>query len=67
MAHFVDKVLDSFANLAVEIKKLTIEKVAAEAGIKPRVVKAFCTDPMKSKNSDITKIRAAVTALQADK
>lgn len=66
MAHYVDNALDAFARLAAEIKKLTIEKVAAEAGIKPRVVKAFCADPMKSKNSDITKIRAAVTALQAE-
>jgi hypothetical protein len=45
---------------------LTIEKVAAEAGIKPRMVKKFCTDPLLSKNSDITKIKRAVTALTAE-
>jgi hypothetical protein len=66
MAHYVDTVLEGFARLAVEIKKLTIEKVAAEAGIKPRMVKKFCTDPMNSKNSDITKIRRAVATLTAE-
>ena len=66
MAHYVDTALEGFARLAAEIKKLTIEKVAAEAGIKPRMVKKFCTDPMMSKNSDITKIRKAVATLTAE-
>jgi hypothetical protein len=66
MAHYVDNALEGFARLAAEIKKLTIEKVAAEAGIKPRMVKKFCTDPLLSKNSDITKIKRAVTALTAE-
>lgn len=66
MAHYVDNALDAFARLAAEIQKLTIEKVAAEAGIKPRMVKKFCTDPMLSKNSDITKIKKAVVALTAE-
>jgi len=65
MAHYVDTVLEGFARLGAEVKKLTIEKVAAEAGIKPRMVKKFCTDPMLSKNSDIDKIRKAVATLTA--
>lgn len=66
MAHYVDKVLESFQELGAEVKKLTIEKVAEQAGLKPRIVKKFCTDPMMSKNSDIKKIRDAVAALKAE-
>lgn len=64
MAHYSEKVLDSMGELGDRIKAIGIEKIAEAAGIKPRVVKKFISDPMASKNSEIAKIRKAVEALE---
>jgi hypothetical protein len=65
MPHYVDKVLEGMRELGQEIKKLGVEKVAEKAGLKPRIVKKFCSDPMTSNNSDIRKIKAAVEEMRS--
>lgn len=65
MANYAEKVLDSMGSLGDKVKSFGIEKVAEAAGIKPRIVKKFLTDPMSCKNSEIAKIRKAVEALES--
>jgi hypothetical protein len=55
--------IESLNDIGVQVREIGIEKVAAQAGIKPAIVRKFVADAMQSKNSDIRKIRAAVAAL----
>jgi len=52
--------VDALNDVAAQIRKLGVEKVAAKAGVKPSIVKKFIADAMKSKTSDVRKIRNAV-------
>ena len=58
-------ITDSLDDYAAKIRALGVEKVAAEAGIKPTIVRRFLNDVMSSKNSDIKKIKDAVNTLTA--
>ena len=58
-------ITDSLDDYAVKIRALGVEKVAAEAGFKPTIVRRFLNDVMASKNSDIKKIKDAVNTLSA--
>ena len=58
-------ITDSLDDYAVKIRALGVEKVAAEAGVKPTIVRRFLNDVMASKNSDIKKIKDAVNTLTA--
>ena len=58
-------ITDSLDDYAVKIRALGVEKVAAEAGVKPTIVRRFLNDIMASKNSDIKKIKDAVNTLSA--
>lgn len=57
--------VDALNDVAVQIRKLGVEKVAAKAGVKPAIVKKFVADAMKSKTSDVRKIREAVKEMLA--
>lgn len=56
--------VESLNDLGVKVRELGVEKVAAQAGVKPAIVKKFVADAMQSKNSDIRKIRNAVAAIE---
>lgn len=58
-------VTNSLDDYADKIRTLGVEKVAAEAGVKPTIVRRFLNDIMASKNSDIKKIKDAVNTLSA--
>ena len=58
-------VTNSLDDYADKIRALGVEKVAAEAGVKPTIVRRFLNDIMASKNSDIKKIKDAVNTLTA--
>ena len=58
-------VTNSLDDYADKIRALGVEKVAAEAGVKPTIVRRFLNDIMASKNSDIKKIKDAVNTLYA--
>jgi hypothetical protein len=55
--------VDALNEVGVQVRKLGIDKVAAKAGLKPSIVKKFVADAMKSKTSDIRKIRNAVNEM----
>lgn len=59
--------IEAINDVGSQARSLGIEKVAARAGVKPSIVKKFIADPMKSKNSDVRKIRDAVKALLSEK
>lgn len=63
MAYTVS-VSDAMLDLTGVIRKLGVEKVAAQAGVRATIVKKFCSNPLQSKNSDIEKIKRAVAALR---
>ena len=56
-------VTNSLDDYADRILQLGVEKVAANAGIKPTIVRRFLNDVMASKNSDIKKIKDAVNEM----
>ena len=58
-------VTNSLDDYADKIRALGVEKVAAEAGVKPTIVRRFLNYIMASKNSDIKKIKDAVNTLSA--
>lgn len=61
--NYIERMLET-ANLeSLVIKRLGLEVVAEKAGLTKRVVNKFCVDPLKSKNSDIKKIRDALAEL----
>lgn len=55
--------VDALNEVGIQVRKLGIDKVAAKAGLKPSIVKKFVADAMKSKTSDIRKIRNAVNEM----
>lgn len=55
--------VEALNDVGIQVRKLGIDKVAAQAGLKPSIVKKFVADAMKSKTSDVRKIRDAVNAL----
>jgi hypothetical protein len=57
--------VESLNDLGVKARELGIEKVAAQAGVKPSIVKKFIANAMQSKNSDVRKIRLAVNEIEA--
>lgn len=57
--------VDALNEVAVQIRKLGINNVAEKAGVKPSIVKKFVADSMKSKTSDVRKIRNAVREMLA--
>lgn len=59
--------IEAINDVGSQARSLGIDKVAARAGVKPSIVKKFIADPMKSKNSDVRKIRDAVKALLSEK
>ncbi|WJZ48482.1 hypothetical protein [Actinomycetia phage DSL-LC01] len=61
--NYIERMLET-ANLeSLLIKRLGLEAVAEKSGLTKRVVNKFCTDPLKSKNADIKKIRDALAEL----
>lgn len=59
--------IEAINDVGVQARALGIPKVAERAGVKPSIVKKFIADPMKSKNSDVRKIRDAVKEMLAEK
>lgn len=59
--------IEAINDVGSQARSLGIDKVATRAGVKPSIVKKFIADPMKSKNSDVRKIRDAVKALLSEK
>lgn len=59
--------IEAINDVGVQARALGIPKVAERAGVKPSIVKKFISDPMKSKNSDVRKIREAVKEMTAEK
>jgi len=57
--------VDALNDVGLQIRKLGVENVAAKAGVKPSIVKKFVADAMKSKTSDVRKIRNAVKEMLA--
>ncbi len=62
----IDNLKESMTTLSGHIYKLGHEVVAKEAGITVRIVRAFCSSPESTKNSDIQKIRNAVKNLMPE-
>lgn len=58
--------VDALNDVAVQIRKLGVEKVAEKSGVKPGMIKKFIANSMKSKTSDVRKIREAVKALLSE-
>lgn len=61
------EMIEAINDVGVQARALGIPKVAERAGVKPSIVKKFISDPMKSKNSDVRKIREAIRAMLAEK
>jgi len=59
--------IEALNDVANEAYKLGADNVAKRAGVKPAIVKKFISDVMQSKNSDVRKIRNAVTEMLAEK
>ena len=61
--NYIETILESAEADSRQIKKIGIDAVAEKSGLTRRVVNKYCNDPLKSKNSDIKKIRDAIAAL----
>lgn len=61
--NYVDKLLEVHNLYSLAIERVGIEAVAEKSGLTKRIVKQYCVDPMKSKNSDVNKIRTALVEL----
>jgi hypothetical protein len=61
--NYIERMLESAEADARQIKKIGIDAVAEKCGLTRRVVNKYCNDPLKSKNSDIKKIRDAIAEL----
>lgn len=59
--------IEALNDVASEARSLGADEVAKRAGVKPSVVRKFIADVMQSKNSDVRKIRNAVTEMLAEK
>lgn len=64
--NYVERMLETAALESAAIRRVGIEAVAEKAGLTKRVVNKYCTDPMKSKNADIQKIRAALAEISPE-
>ena len=62
----MDDAVAALERVGEEITELGIEKVAAKAGLKDRIVRKFVNNVMASKNADIRKIQQAVRDLRAE-
>ena len=61
--NYVERMLETATLESLAIHRVGMEAVAEKAGLTKRVVNKYCTDPMKSKNADIKKIRDALAEL----
>jgi hypothetical protein len=61
----IDDAIAALERVAEQVTDLGIERVADQAKLKPTQVRKFVNDVMRSKNSEIRLISAAVAALQA--
>lgn len=61
----IDDAVLALERIAEDVTELGIERVAAEAGLKDRIVRKFVKSVMESKNSDIRKISQAVQSLKS--
>ena len=52
--------------MAEQVTEIGIERVAEQAKLKPTQVRKFVNDVMRSKNSEIRLISAAVAALKSE-
>lgn len=59
--------IEALNDIASEARSLGADEVAKRAGVKPSIVRKFIADVMQSKNSDVRKIRNAVTEMLAEK
>jgi hypothetical protein len=60
----IDDALASIQAIGDRVLELGIDKVAEQSGLKPTIVRKFTVDCMRSKNTDIRKISAAVSVLE---
>ena len=60
----IDDALASIQAIGDRVLEIGIDKVAEESGLKRAIVKRFTVDCMRSKNTEIRKISAAVTKLE---
>jgi hypothetical protein len=60
----IQDAIDALNEVAGQVMLLGVDKVAEQAGLKPRLVRKFALDVMASKNADIRKISEAVRVLQ---
>ena len=61
----IDDAVLALERVAESVTELGTAKVAEKAGLPEKVIRKFVRDVLKSKNSDIRKITAAVKELQS--
>lgn len=59
----IDDAIAALERVAESVTDIGIDRVAEKAGLKPRQVRTFVNDVMRSKNTEIRLISAAVAAL----
>lgn len=67
MGKATDDAIMTMETLGEAVTEIGISKVAKAAGLDDRVVRKFTITPLASKNSDITRIKAAIKTLVASK
>jgi len=62
----IDDAIAALERVAEQVTEIGIERVAEQAKLKPTQVRKFVNDVMRSKNSEIRLISAAVAALKSE-
>ncbi len=62
----IDDAIAALERVAESVTEIGIERVAEQAKLKPTQVRKFVNDVMRSKNSEIRLISAAVAALKSE-
>ncbi len=62
----IDDAIAALERVAESVTEIGIERVAERANLKPTQVRKFVNDVMRSKNSEIRLISAAVAALKSE-
>ena len=62
----IDDAIAALERVAEQVTEIGIDRVAEKANLKPTQVRKFVNDVMRSKNSEIRLISAAVAAILAE-
>jgi hypothetical protein len=62
----IDDAIAALERVAESVTEIGIDRVAEKANLKPTQVRKFVNDVMRSKNSEIRLISAAVAAILAE-